>query len=88
MNRGPYTVKVLDLDDCELSVTEEDSLKIARRCAHEKLRSAEYVDAGAVRALVTDGQGVCVIDMHNQVHDDARARQGMGDAFGVDAQPS
>lgn len=59
---GPYAVKLVDSDGCELSSTEENTKREAIRCANEKTREACYHEWRV--AQVIDAKGVIVWDKH------------------------
>lgn len=58
----PYTVKLLDGDGCDLSVTEENSFAQAKRSAIDKTREAGYDDWAVAQVL--DAQGEIIWDRH------------------------
>lgn len=65
---APYTVLILDADDCELSNTEYGSKRLAISMAVEKIGPAtsEYQDWRIARVLRCDGE--CVWDRHRFPH--------------------
>ena len=66
MSHGPYTVTLLDGDDCTIASDELDTVSQARTRAREYITDPEYVDAHKVE--VCDAAGVCVFDLFaNQV---------------------
>lgn len=88
---GPYTVLLLDDEGCELSNTEEPSMKLARLSITEKSREPNhrggFAYQDAVRAKILNGAGECVHDRPLRFpHEDPRVRQAEGDNVGE--QPS
>jgi len=66
VNRGPYTVTLLDADGCTIACDELDTVSQARTVAREHITDPEYIDAHKVE--VCDVDGVCVFDLFaNQV---------------------
>lgn len=64
--KGPYTVTLLDADDCTMRSDELDTLSQARTRAREFITDPEYPDAHRVE--VRDGADECVFDLFaNQV---------------------
>lgn len=59
---GPYRVELLDRDGCELTITEENTFREARRAANEKVLEPGYHDWQVARVL--DATGVVVYDRH------------------------
>jgi len=55
---APYRVVLLDADDCELSVTEENTLREARRSALEKTREPCNSDWRVAQVRCAEGDVV------------------------------
>jgi hypothetical protein len=63
---GPYTVTLLDADNCTMASDELDTASQARTRAREYITDPEYIDAHKVE--VCDAGGECVFDLFaNQV---------------------
>lgn len=86
-SHGPYTVLLLDDEGCEVSNTEESSLKLARLSLREKLvepgsRPGSYHYGDAVTARILDKDGVILHDVPVRFpHSDPRVRQAEGDSW-------
>jgi hypothetical protein len=57
-----YTIVLLDIDGCELSNTEETTLKAAKALARSRLAEPEYVAAGAHKVEVRNADEDVVYD--------------------------
>lgn len=57
-----YTIVLLDSADCVLSVTEENTLKEAKKVAVVRLAEKEFLEAGAYKVEVRDSKNVNVWD--------------------------
>lgn len=53
---GPYTLLLLDADQCELSNTEYESKRLAVSMASEKIASGEYQDWRTAQILDAAGE--------------------------------
>ena len=62
-----YTIKALDSDGYELSVTEESSLKAAKLSAREKAAQPDLLAAGLHKVEVLNESGECIYDRFAQV---------------------
>jgi hypothetical protein len=57
-----FTIVLLDSQGCELSNTEEETLKGAKACARARLAEPEYVAAGAHKVEVRNSKGSVLFD--------------------------
>jgi hypothetical protein len=69
-----YAVVVLDTEKCELSSTEEDTLKAAKNHGVLLSKDHELIRSGAHKVEVRDSRGECVWDRRMIMSEESLAR--------------